>query len=301
MTGKGPPSPAASDGGLDLPSDPRCPFFAYGVFRPGQLAYFQLRDLVVERAQSIDIPGRLLVRDGLPIADLHRPRLAPEDRIIGALLTFQSDRSTEAYDRIARMEPRRHYVWDEISLGGATANVLRGRSPGKGSSVCEQKEWDGWTDPTLTAALEVVEETLAQPQRFTWDLKPMFRLQMAYLLLWSSIERYVSLRYHLGDRAMEKVHQLADEPAFAQGLRVHVTERREIYRADKPTDKEVISPRRTPHQALAYYYQVRSNITHRGKGVVADHDKLQKSLAELLSIFREVLTAAHDQARADAR
>ena len=106
------------------------------------------------------------------------------------------------------MEPDRHYRWHQAPVEGTPANVLVGRSPEKGSVPCEDGEWNGWDDPLFTAALNVVEETL-RSQTFDWNLKPLFRLQMAYLLLWSSIERYVSLRYHLGDRVTEKVGQLA--------------------------------------------------------------------------------------------
>ena len=132
-------------------------------------------------------------------------------------------------------------------------------------------------------------------EQFEWDLKPLFRLQMAYLLLWSSIERYVSLRYHFGDDATKKVGNLASETAFRIGLKDIVAESRNIYRADRPDEKEVLDPQ-SPEKALKYYYQVRSNITHRGKGVVRDHERLLKSTSELLSLFRRVLKAA----RADA-
>lgn len=43
-------------------------------------------------------------------------------------------------------------------------------------------------------------------------------------------------------------------------------------------------------------YQVRSNIAHRGKGVVHDHDTLAHALDELLPIFRTVLDEAKTEA-----
>lgn len=265
------------------------PFFAYGLFRPGQLAFFQLRDLVSEVFESASVAGSLLLRDGLPIID-------PEghNRIRGTLLTFLPERTAEAYDRISAMEPDKHYRWNEIQVDGTSANLLVGRFPRKGSVPCEEDEWNGWNDPLFTAALEVVEETL-KSQDFDWNLKPLFRLQMAYLLLWSSIERYVSLRYHLGDKVSEKVGQLAREPAFVESLRLHVTARREVYRADRPSEKEVLDPE-SPERAVCYYYQVRSNITHRGKGVVRDYERVKHSLAELLVIFRDVLKVAQRDA-----
>ena len=117
---------------------------------------------------------------------------------------------------------------------------------------------------------------------------------MAYLLLWSSIERYTSLRYGLGGDVMRHIRQLADEPRFGEALREHVQEPgRCVYRADRPGSKEVCDPSR-PEKALRYYYQVRSNITHRGKGAYRDFGILALSLAELLPVFREVLEAAQD-------
>lgn len=170
-------------------------------------------------------------------------------------------------------------------------NVLLGRSPTKGSVESEQAEWDGRSDPLFTSALAVIEETLGSSSGFEWDLKPLFRLQMAYLLLWSSIERYVSLRYHLGDKVTEKVNSLAEEAAFAHALQENVKNGRTIFRADRPGEKIVLDPS-NPRKSLGYYYQIRSNITHRGKGVVRDHEILKDSLSELLSIFKYVLKEA---------
>ncbi len=274
---------------MDSPQNTDLPFFAYGLFRPGQLAFFQVRDLVREVADPAQVAGELRLRDGLPII-----QLAGHGCVRGALLTFLPGRAADAYKRISAMEPDKHYRWQEAPVGGTPANMLVGRSPEKGSVPCEDPEWNGWNDPLFTAALDVVEETL-RSQAFDWNLKPLFRLQMAYLLLWSSIERYVSLRYRLGGRVNEKVGYLAHEAAFATGLRAHVRETRTVYRADKPEEKEVLDPE-SPKKAVRYYYQVRSNITHRGKGVVRDYNLLRDSLAELLPIFREVLGQAEDDA-----
>jgi hypothetical protein len=278
---------------MDVPVDLDRPFFSYGIFRPGQLAYFQLRDLV-SRAESAQARGTLLLRDGLPIADP-----AGHGYIIGTLLTFGSGQAAIAYERVTRMEPDRHYRWHRAELDGVIANMLVGKSPKRGSVPCEDVEWNGWSDPLLTTALDVVQETLAGSKEFEWDLKPLFRLQMAYLLLWSSIERYVSLRYHLGEDVMAKISRLAGEPAFAESLRGNVTGTRTIYRTDRPVDREILDPG-SPGKSLNYYYQVRSNITHRGKGVVQDHKVLVRCLEELLVIFREVLKVARQEAIRDA-
>jgi len=278
---------------MDHPQNIDLPFFAYGLFRPGQLAFFQLRELVSKVEQST-VPGSLLLRDGLPIIDP-----AGKGAVNGTLLTFQPTKAAEAYNRIAKMEPDAHYRWHQTSANGTSSNVLVGRSPKRGSVPWEDADWNGWNDPLFTAALDVVGEETLKSVEFESDLKPLFKLQMAYLLLWSSIERYVSLRYHLGDKVSEKVAHLASEKAFAESLQKHVTDKREVQRSDRPGDKVVLDPT-IPDKAIRYYYQVRSNITHRGKGAVRDHDLLKKSSSELLSIFRDVLKAAEIEERNNA-
>jgi hypothetical protein len=49
--------------------------------------------------------------------------------------------------------------------------------------------------------------------------------------------------------------------------------------------------------AVSYYYQIRQNLVHRGKGVVGDHDQIEKSLIELVAIFCATLTAAFEESK----
>jgi len=110
---------------------------------------------------------------------------------------------------------------------------------------------------------------------------------MAYVLLWSAIERYAGLRYHLGTHVNEKVNNLAAEETFAKSLKKHVDRTDKVYRA---TDlKEVTLDSNDPEKSLKYYYQVRSNAVHRGKAVIHDFQIIRKSLEELLKIFNDML------------
>ena len=280
---------------LELPEKIELPLFAYGLFKPGQLAFFQLRDFVSSVSDNVEIMGSLRLRDGLPIIDPETKR----ETVPGALVTFKQEHATEAYKCISEMEPDQHYRWNEVQINGdcCSANVLVGKSPQKGSVPFEEGGWNGWTDPLFTDALDVVEETL-NSQVFDGDFKPLFKLQMAYLLLWSSIERYVSLRYNLGEEIMGAVKQLANEPAFKESLSLYVDvdETREVYRANRPREKYLLIPH-NPKKAIDYYYQVRCNITHRGKGAHRDFELLEMSLKELLPIFRHVLQTAERDAR----
>jgi hypothetical protein len=122
-------------------------------------------------------------------------------------------------------------------------------------------------------------------------------LQMAYTLLWSCIERYTGLRYHLGKKVNEKVYQIAEDEEekeiFAQSLKNHLktNANRVIHDASDPSVKYTLDPN-NPQKSIRYYYQVRSNIIHRGKAVTKDFDRVKTSLEELLQIFKDLLKEA---------
>jgi hypothetical protein len=44
---------------MERPNDITLPFFAYGIFRPGQLGFFQLKDLVNDITDPSEIAGTL--------------------------------------------------------------------------------------------------------------------------------------------------------------------------------------------------------------------------------------------------
>jgi hypothetical protein len=126
-------------------------------------------------------------------------------------------------------------------------------------------------------------------------MEPFFHLQMAYLLLWSSIERYTAFRYGLGGDVWQRVKRLAEEPAFHQGLQGFVGQSEELFRVQSPKNK-VRLDREDPAASVDYLYQMRSNIAHRGKGVGQDVDRVLRALDVLLPTFGLVLASAFKEA-----
>jgi hypothetical protein len=271
---------------MKLPDQVELPFFSYGLFRPGQIGFGRLRHFVAGHEAEWHVKGSLLDRDGLPVLD------RGDQAIPGVLIRFHDGTGQAAYEIISGIEPDKLYRWDladvHKDVETVKANLLMGRKPKRGSHPFEGIEWDGSKEPLFDSALQVVAETLEQNRQFEWDLKPLFRLQMAYMLLWTAIERFAAFKYHLGERATDKVNQLALEPTFVAGLAELVKEKREVFRTDDPETKAVLDPN-DPEKALAYYYQVRSNIVHRGKAATTDHWILVNSLEELSELFRRVL------------
>jgi len=138
------------------PNDINLPFFAYGVFRKGELGFLSISDLVSRVVEPCSVTGSLLLRDGLPIIDP-----AGRSNIPGSLISFREGLNGEAYDRIDRLEPHRQYRWEETTTAQSVrCNYLIGRSPHKGS-VPADEGWNGRNDPLFTSALEVVNESLA--------------------------------------------------------------------------------------------------------------------------------------------
>ena len=271
-----------------IPANPALPFFTYGIFKPGELAHWLLAPHV-SKSEPHSIAGELWIYDGLPFLD---PQSNSSTSVAGQLLHFSPSTENTAYAQISAHGLQNHYKWSVIQVGTTQANCLVNKLPlGVGRPYMDS-EWKGKNDPLFTAAIEVVGDLILKNQMFKKDLKPLFTLEAAYLLLWSSIERYASWRYYLGRKqASYKVRQLADEPVFKTALSNTVRGIRVVREAAEPRNKCTLSAT-DPNKSLKYYYQIRSNLVHQGKSDNDDHDRLLKSASELLSIFREVLKAA---------
>jgi hypothetical protein len=274
---------------MHRPDNTSLPFFAYGVFKPGQLCYSRIRDLVEETTEAT-VLGYLKERDGIPLLILHDNH----SHIKGYLIRFHSGKEDVAYDRIIDIEPDEVYRWELATIDNLLANVLVGRREERGSSDLENvDEWDGKEDPFFRQALEEIDSILEANPTFDWEFRALIRLEMAYMLLWSAIERYAGLKYHLGRKVNEKVFQIAGEQCFADSLKRNVKKKRQVF-STTDLSKYTLDPT-DPSRSIRYYYQVRSNAVHRGKAATRDFDTLKSSLEELLTIFRDLLEEAFRQ------
>lgn len=274
---------------MKLPRNIELPFFTYGLFKPGQLCFFRIKEFTEEISKGT-IFGILKERDGIPLLIQQN-----YSKVKGFLIYFYSGKEDDAYKRIIEIEPEKVYKWGEaVANNNINANVLIGRRELRGSSDLEHcEEWDGKSDPYFRDGLEEVERFLEENQNFNLDYKTLFQLQMAYTLLWSCIERYASLRYHLGSNVAKKVQQIAKEDSFTDSLKRNVKNKRQLF---STTDlrKYVLDPD-DPIKSIDYYYQVRSNAVHRGKAVVRDFETVKSSLRELLEIFKDILNKAFEE------
>lgn len=269
---------------MNHPPNIHLPFFAYGLFKPGQLCYSRISNLVASTSRCT-VSGTLKERDGIPL-------LIPINNCLpikGHIIRFIAGHEEEAYNRIVGIEPDEVYQWGAVKVCDSDANALLGKRADRGSSDIEHlDEWDGKTDPFFKQGIAEVEAILQANSSFDWEYRALLRLQMAYTLLWSAIERYAGLKYHLGKRSNEKVYSIAGEKCFRKALKNVVHHTRVVY-STTDLQKYTLDPD-DPDKSIRYYYQVRSNAVHRGKAVVRDFETLKSSLEELLLIFKELLS-----------
>ncbi len=268
---------------LKPPRNTDLPFFAYGIFKPGQLAYSKIVDFV-KRPIPSQINYKMLMRDGVPLI------VPPKNNKVhynteGYLIYFYEESRKNAYEVIIRNQTEKLYRWEVIQVGENKANVLMGVNPELGTSY-GGKSYDGSEDPYFNEAIDVIEEELNDENKHWSSVNDFFRLQMAYMLLWSSIERYCTLKYN--EESIGKNNkQFSEEEVFRRSLKKYVKSERKVYSAEDLCEY-TLDPTK-PKDSIRYYYTIRCNAVHRGKAIHSDEYMLRQSLIELLNIFNDVL------------
>ena len=278
---------------LDLPDDIDLPFFAYGIFKPGQLAHSKIRNLVDNHSDNVEIHYEMKIRDGVPIlidkeSDYYLTK--------GSLITFKEDKKKWAYKIISRSLLRKLYEWDTVEIDGKTVNILFGVDPDNGSNYIEDNyqriSYDGKKDPFFDEALKLIERNLNSIE-FSWKPESFFELQMNYMLLWSAIERYSSLKYNKRKKKWNN-EKFADEKAFKEGIkRYEDTRHQPVYSTEDLKIHEFNAD--DPYETLKYYYTLRCNVVHRGKSMHGDYYMLKTATKELSEIFNDILNDTFDE------
>jgi hypothetical protein len=206
------------------PDDLALPFFAYGLLKPGELAFPQLGAFVSRRDRAM-ARGTLWLRDGIPLFDPDQ-----HGQVSGWLLWFDPSRLDDAWSVVCSFEPATQYKWGiATTFSGQeeiAANVLEGRRVRTGSAEENVQQWSARLDPVFTEGLDevrrVVDDVVPDgvgPQPDTPQLwHSFFRLQAAYLLLWSIFERYTALRFGPGRKPWPRVVRLGKDPSFREAV-----------------------------------------------------------------------------------
>ena len=263
--------------------------------KPGLPAFEAIRALV-EASRRNAVSGELLVRDGLPLL-----RKIDNGSIAGYLLHWKPGQAGTGYAAVCAFEPRKHYDWLEVTLEtGAQANALVIRFPNKGNPQhLDSSSWSLADDPAFGPGLETVRQVLEEVDcmpgdTFVSNWQRFFRSQMAYLLLWSILERLSTLCFGPGHDPMQRIKRLRELPGMEDLVRLNVQRTDKVSDSRNP-DTAYKLDGTNAKKCFEYYYQVRSNLSHRGKGVFNEFDKVHCSLKELLAITEQFLDKLKEQ------
>lgn len=278
---------------LPEPPAPDRPLFVYGLLKPRELAYPRIEEYVSDMGAGT-IRGCLRLRDGLPLFDP-----AGRGEVSGCLLRFDPVRSQEAWEAVGNFAPDKHYKYAtaDVAMAGehVQANVLVGRQIDSGTAPEGVDCWSAVLDPAFVEGLAEVSALAIETAPAGVASQPdgpefwpvFFRLQAAYLLLWSVVERYTALRYGPGLGPTERIRQLGAEHVFRTAVIEVGAVGSQVYDARDPANKVVIQA--DGSRAGDYFYQVRSNLSHRGKSAFRDGQLVFNALVQLHDAMRILL------------
>lgn len=278
---------------MDPPDDLARPFFVYGLLKPGEFA-FPLVEPFVARKERAGVAGALRLRDGIPLLDPGASGI-----VAGWLLHFDPARLGDAWPVVCSFEPSAQYRWQVAGARSAeqviAANVLVGRKLGNGTAAETVQDWSAQYDPVFKEGLAEVQRLVreaapdgvaAQPDTpELWQL--FFRLQAAYLLLWSIVERYTAFRFGPAIEPGQRVAQLNKDAAFRAAVMASGAEPDVVIDCRDPETRHRLAA--DGGGAARYFYQVRSNLSHRGKSAFRDARLVYKAVTELKAAMQILL------------
>ena len=321
------------------PDDTDLPFFAYGFYKPHQLAYPTIKEFVKGEPKKSKVKASLKQVNGVPVLVEQGYKY---DYVEGYLINFKEGYEVEAYEKVGYSRNRGIYKWKEMFIDEEKVNVLVSSKPNTFESsgqwdyyFTERKyikelnidleSYDWRKDPIFEKPIDYI--FLAEHLKDTNNLmKPIykepvdnidvannhqtsrrhldykyikfFETQMLYMLLWTSIDRFLTFRY--GETKKNNVIFLSEEESFKTALKKYVKEddsvfhnRKTVYSVRDLREYE-LNPNKPTCSAM-FYYTIRNNVVHSGKVLIMEEMMLSKALEQLARIFNDVVKAAWDE------
>jgi hypothetical protein len=296
--------PADNMSMLEAPKDGSKPLFVYGLLKRGELA-FGLVDGFTTRVEPAHMRGALRIRDGLPLLDIEA-----HGSVDGWLLWFETSRLAEAWSVICSFEPAAQYRWDvgsaRVSGEEITANVLAGRKLRAATASEPVSVWSARSDPVFTEGMAEVRRLVSETASSGVGSQPdteefwrlFFRLQAAYLLLWSIVERYTAFRFGPAIDPTRRAARLDDDEAFRAAVLASGAKPGTVVDSRDPERKYRLAA--DGKGAAQYFYAMRSNLSHRGKSAYRDAQLVYKATTELAAVM-EILVGQQLSADTESR
>ena len=275
--------------------------FVYGSLKPGELGFEQIEAMVSKYSAAELHDFALYVRDGLPI--IRKP--APGETVDGVLLTINAGMEEDFWQVVTEYEGTTNYKFENsipvISDGKEhLSGAFIGRKMGRGNPEKLYVPWTSKLDPIFSQSFPVLHRDIAgNSLKFTdaehdpsayWN--QMNRLLSQYLLLVSILEHLTVVKFG-GSKKQEpmvRIRKLQQSQGYINAFKAlsHEIYNPPIKVSDSRAVEDSLSSS-TPEQALFAWYQVRSNLQHRGKASLFDAKLVHKSCIGLSNFLLEYL------------
>jgi hypothetical protein len=276
--------------------------FVYGSLKPGELGFEQIEPYVSDFREA-DLPNfALYVRDGLPIIR----KSAPEESVAGVLLTISEGTQEEFWRIVGEYEGTTNYKYQDsltvISRGKELlSGAFIGRKMGKGNPEGLNSPWTSKQDPILSQSFPLLHKEIGANSLSFLDAEhssgrywsQMNNLLAQYLLLVSVLEHLTVIKFGGSKRQepLTRIRKLQQSRGFLAAFNALGDEKENppIKVSDSRAVEDNLSSSNS-EQALLAWYQVRSNLQHRGKASLFDATLVQKSCVGLGNFLVEYLS-----------
>ncbi len=275
--------------------------FVYGSLKPGELGFEQIESLVSIDGVAELHDFALYVRDGLPV--IGKPALG--DTVSGVLLSIQVGVEEEFWTAVTEYEGTTNYKLENslpVILDGKEflAGVFVGRKMGKGNPERLYTSWSSKLDPIFSQSFPLLHHDIAENALKFTDVEydpvgywsQMNRLLAQYLLLVSILEHLTVVKFGGSKKQdpMVRIRKLQQSQGFAKAFSLLNDGKSNppINVSDSRAVEDSLSSS-NPEQVLLAWYQVRSNLQHRGKASLFDAKLVQKSCIGLSNFILEYL------------
>lgn len=273
--------------------------FVYGSLKPGELGFEQVEHLISEQSVAELNNFALYTRDGLPVISAS----APGESVIGVLLNIKYGMEEEFWILVSEYEGTTNYKFEDqlpvIAAGEEfLAGAFIGRKMGKGNPERLYSPWSSRLDPIFSQSFPLLHRDIASNKLKFTDAEhdpigywiQMNALLSQYLLLVSILEHLTVVKFG-GSKKQEpmvRIRKLQQSKGFLNAFRnINNEKYNPIVKVSDSRAVEDSLSSSNPDQALFAWYQVRSNLQHRGKASLFDAKLVHKSCIGLSNFLLE--------------
>ena len=279
---------------------------------PQELAFGQISSFVERFEEAKIVSAEIYLRDGLPALKIYSLSGYSHQQVPGYLL-FPRDGEESALIEVANLYEGSNYRLQEVQATSSTGeNIGAVTFAGAKIDQSNPEPWEGnWSSahspllgygyPNLVLNLKITD--LRVPKGLSpgsywkapvyWNGEGswpgLLRIEGDYLTLTSIFEYVLSLRFgsKFGSNVTKRLNAITEEPEMQQAFSSIVID--EIWDVRKVTNiREGKTSPTNLVKSIQSCYEVRSNLTHRGKSIKSDAMKVinaTKLLSELLTSY----------------